>query len=108
MSSRLRARINYPEYPEGPTYFNGHYVPTMDEMMAYQSANVDQWETTVKYGYYAAYFFAVTIFLAVVFNAYFIWERRSRCVVIILLHLQQPADDRPPASRARPRTPSLC
>lgn len=40
----------------GGTIVNGHYVPTMDEMMAYQAARGARWEDSVTYGYGTVWF----------------------------------------------------
>lgn len=94
MADHLRARFHYPEYPTMGSYFNGHYVPTMAEMAAYQASHIDQWEKSVKYGYYGIYFFVVVISVAAFARVYFSWERRRRCVN----HL---SSDRPPAEKIK-------
>ncbi|KAG9052245.1 hypothetical protein FS842_010248 [Serendipita sp. 407] len=53
----------------GGTHINGHYVPTMDEMMEYQATR-EPWDSSVKYGRYTVYFCAVS--LAVFFLVHWI------------------------------------
>ncbi|PVF99996.1 hypothetical protein CPB86DRAFT_256586 [Serendipita vermifera] len=45
---------------EGPGYLNGHYVPSMDEMMEYQSTR-EPWDSNIKYGRYTLYFLSVSL-----------------------------------------------
>ncbi|KAK0228685.1 ferric reductase NAD binding domain-containing protein [Armillaria fumosa] len=66
--------------PPAGSYYNGHYVPTSAEEAAYQSTH-EPWAKSVKYGYYGLYFFAVTIFIAILCNVHFkILQRRSLAV----------------------------
>ncbi|KAK0459862.1 uncharacterized protein EV420DRAFT_294365 [Desarmillaria tabescens] len=75
MDSPLYARMSGDLVPG--TYYNGHYVPTSAEVTEYQSTR-EPWASSVKYGYYGLYFFAVTIFIAILFNVHFrILQRRS-------------------------------
>ncbi|PBK78328.1 hypothetical protein ARMSODRAFT_947219 [Armillaria solidipes] len=75
MDSLLHARMS--QDPSAGSYYNGHYVPTSAEKTAYQSTH-EPWASSVKYGYYGLYFFAVTIFIAILFNVHFrILQRRS-------------------------------
>lgn len=44
----------------GGHMMNGHYVPTSDEMMDYQSTR-EPWADSVKYGWYTLYFCGVSL-----------------------------------------------
>ncbi len=78
MDSLLHARMS--QDPSAGSYYNGHYVPTSAEKTAYQSTH-EPWASSVKYGYYGLYFFAVTIFIAILFNVHFrILQRRRRVI----------------------------
>ncbi|KAG7447938.1 uncharacterized protein BT62DRAFT_965662 [Guyanagaster necrorhizus] len=75
MDSLLLTRMS--SDPEAGTYYHGHYVPTDAQVTEYQSTH-EPWAKSVKYGYYGLYFFAVTIFIAILFNVHFrILQRRS-------------------------------
>ncbi|KAF9021522.1 hypothetical protein BDZ89DRAFT_957440 [Hymenopellis radicata] len=60
------------------TFFNGHYVPTHAEKMAYQHNLPETWESSVRYGYYGMYLMAAMIFIAILFNLHFRWTQRRR------------------------------
>ncbi|GAA6054893.1 hypothetical protein JCM3770_004271 [Rhodotorula araucariae] len=51
----------------GGTWQYGHYVPTMDEMMACQAGN-DPWSESLKYGEWTTYFFVAVFLLAALVN----------------------------------------
>ncbi|KAK0459861.1 ferric reductase NAD binding domain-containing protein [Desarmillaria tabescens] len=78
MDSLLHARMS--QDPAAGSYYNGHYVPTSAEKTAYQSTH-EPWASSVEYGHCELYFFAVTIFIAILFNIHFrILQRRSLAV----------------------------
>ncbi|BGP45718.1 hypothetical protein JCM10450v2_001548 [Rhodotorula kratochvilovae] len=51
----------------GGTWQYGHYVPTMDEMMACQAGN-DPWSASFKYGEWTTWFFVSFFLLAALLN----------------------------------------
>ncbi|KAG8806244.1 hypothetical protein FRC18_006224 [Serendipita sp. 400] len=44
----------------GGSHINGHYVPTMDELMEYQATR-EPWDSSIKYGRYTVYFCAASL-----------------------------------------------
>jgi hypothetical protein len=71
---------------EGGYYINGHYVPTMPEMIDY-AKDKEPYASSVRYGYYTIYLCGVSLGIFFLFHGFKVasfWYRYVLSLVLLL------------------------